>query len=223
MTGPPQVAVRVWGDYACFTRPEMKVERVSYPVMTPSAARGVLEAIFWRREFFWRVRQIEVLKPIRRISFLRNEVKSKVSPQTARKEGNHYYADDDRTQRHTLALRDVAYVICADIALTAKGAGQHPQKYVAQFERRVVRGKCYHRPCLGCREFPAYFGVPDPNESPIALSEDLGRMLLDLRYGTKGSRIEPVFFSARLQKGVLHVPQHFYDIWEAADAAQEAG
>src|SRR5690242_11774061 len=107
------VCVKVWGPYACFTRPEMKVERVTYSVMTPSAARGILEAIFWKPEFAWRVQEISVLKEIRLFSIVRNEVQSKASP---RRE-EPFYADDDRTQRHTLALRDVAYVISADVAV----------------------------------------------------------------------------------------------------------
>src|SRR5437773_1934793 len=115
MMNLPPLEVKVWGDYACFTRPEMKVERVSYTVMTPSAARGVLEAIFWKPEFSWRVREIEVLKPIRYFSILRNEVQRRASGRSA----EPFYADEDRTQRHTLGLRDVAYVIRADVAVRA--------------------------------------------------------------------------------------------------------
>src|SRR6266508_6850254 len=116
----PPLAVRVWGDLACFTRPEMKVERVSYPVMTPSAARGILEAVFWKPEFRWRVQEIWVLKPIRYTSILRNEVNSRQSERAARgwqADGGGYDAAADRAQRHTLGLRDVAYVIAAQIEL----------------------------------------------------------------------------------------------------------
>src|SRR6266566_682904 len=132
-----EVSVKVWGAFACFTRPELKAERVSYPVMTPSAARGVLEAVFWKPEFAWRVREIWVLKEIRRFSVLRNEV-------------NH--REWKTMQRHTLALRDVAYLIRADIAVKP-GVGEDPAKYRDQFRRRAERGQCYHRPYLGCREF----------------------------------------------------------------------
>ncbi len=210
----PPLAVKVWGPLACFTRPEMKVERVTYEVMTPSAARGVLEAIFWKPEFCWQVRTIEVLAPIRRQSIQRNEVKTKAAPQTVRKwadgEDKGFFADDDRTQRHTLALRDVAYVIHADIVLQAHAAGESEAKYRDQFRRRVARGQCFQRPYLGCREFAAEFGEPDGEEQPIDRSEDLGRMLLDLRYDAAGGRTVPVFFAARLDRGVLTVPAAAY-------------
>ena len=142
--GPP-LEVKVWGEYACFTRPEMKVERVSYPVMSPSAARGVLEAIFGDPEFRWLVREIAILKDIKFFSIVRNEVGSKAP---ASPPGRSYYSDVDRQQRHTLALRDVAYIIRADIALTGRGAGEHPAKYRDQFRRRVERGACRYS-CVG--------------------------------------------------------------------------
>ena len=159
----PALEVKVWGEFACFTRPEMKAERVSYSVMTPSAARGVLEAIFWKPEFSWQVREIWVLNPIRHFSILRNEVNSKAAFATARgwgRTGGGYFADEDRAQRHTLALRDVAYLIKADMAL-APHATEDIAKYRDQFRRRVNRGQCYHQPYLGCREFVASFGPPD--------------------------------------------------------------
>lgn len=210
----PPLAVKVWGPLACFTRPEMKVERVTYEVMTPSAARGVLEAIFWKPEFRWQVRAIEVLRPIQRQSILRNEVKSKAAVQTVRKwadgDDRGFFADDDRTQRHTLALRDVAYVIRAGIVLRDH-ADADEAKYRDQFRRRVARGQCFHRPYLGCREFAADFGEPTGDEQPINRTEDLGRMLLDLRYDDKsGGRTVPTFFPARLERGVLTVPAEAY-------------
>lgn len=205
--------VKVWGELACFTRPEMKVERVSYEVITPAAARGVLEAIFWKPEFAWRVREIWVLKPIRHFSILRNEVNSKAVVSTARgwaEEGGGYFAEDDRAQRHTLALRDVAYLIKADIVLKPR-ATDDIAKYRDQFRRRVNRGQCHSVPYLGCREFAAYFGPPDGSEQPIALSDDLGQMLFDLDYASDGSgRGTPRFFSARLEAGVLRVPPELY-------------
>lgn len=209
------LSVQVWGDFACFTRPEMKVERVSYEVMTPSAARGILEAIFWKPEFHWRVRQIEVLNPIRRLSIKRNEVKSKASYRTIKgweKSGDRYYGDDDRTQRHSLILRDVAYVIRANLTLAEHAQDEHPAKYRDQFRRRVSRGQCYHRPYLGCREFIANFSQPDNEEFPISRTEDLGRMLFDISYDQDNSgRGKPIFFQASLVKGILKVPNGLYE------------
>ncbi len=208
------LSVRIWGDWACFTRPEMKVERVSYPVMTPSAARGVLEAIFWRPQFAWRIERIEVLKPIRYQSILRNEVNHRASERAARRwarEGGGYDATStgkpkNRTQRHTLALRDVAYVIHAQIDVDPR-CGDNPAKFRDQFRRRVAKGRCFARPYLGCREFAADFGAPDGSERPIGRTEDLGPMLLDLDYAADGSgRGTPRFFAARLERGVLRVP-----------------
>ncbi len=223
--------VKVWGDLACFTRPEFGVERVSYEVMTPSAARGVLEAIFWKPEFRWRVREIEVLKPIRHFSILRNEMNSIQSDRSARswaENGGGYFADDDRAQRHTLCLRDVAYVIRADIELKPH-VGEHPAKYRDQFRRRVKRGQCFNQPYLGTREFSAFFGPPDGDEQAIDVSDDLGLMLLDVDFvsDAKGAltyaghssggreivrgNAQPRFFQARLDSGVLRVPQESYE------------
>jgi CRISPR-associated protein Cas5d len=203
--------VRVWGEFACFTRPEMKVERVSYPVMTPSAARGVLEAIFWKPEFTWRVTEIRVLKPVEYYSILRNEVNSRASErvatgwQAAGGSGG-YDASADRAQRHTLALRDVAYVIRADVAVKL-GVGEDPAKFRDQFRRRVRDGRCFSTPYLGCREFSASFAEPSRTDRSIGWTEDLGTMLLDMEYATDGSgRGEPRFFDARVEDGVLRVP-----------------
>lgn len=213
MANGPPLEVKVWGDLACFTRPEMKAERVSYPVMTPSAARGVLEAIFWKPEFSWQVREIWVLNPIRHFSILRNEVNNKAIVSTARSwstNGGGYFADEDRAQRHTLALRDVAYLIKADVSLREHANGE-VAKYRDQFRRRVDRGQCYHQPYFGCREFVTTFGPPDGSEHPIDLSDDLGRVLFDLDYTSDESgRGTPRFFSARLEEGVLRIPPHLY-------------
>ena len=210
MRGPdPPLAVRVWGDLACFTRPEMKVERVSYPLMTPSAARGVLEAIFWKPEFTWRVEEVWVLKPIQYFSVLRNEVNSRASEKVAAawpKNGGGYDASADRAQRHTLALRDVDYVVRAQVELKP-GVMDDPAKFRDQFRRRVRDGRCFATPYLGCREFAASFEPADGGERPIDHSEDLGLILLDLDYAEDGSgRGAPRFFSARLERGVLRVP-----------------
>lgn len=203
------LAVRVWGDWACFTRPEMKVERVSYPVMTPSAARGLLESIFWKPQFAWQVEQIDVLNQIRFQSIRRNEVKSRASERVAHRWESHgggYYSASDRTQRHTLALRDVAYVIHAQIRVNPD-CGERSAKFRDQFRRRLRKGRCFARPYLGCREFAAHFATPNGREQPIARTEDLGLMLLDLDYASDCSgQGAPRFFSARLVGGVLHVP-----------------
>jgi CRISPR-associated protein Cas5d len=221
----PPLEVKVWADYACFTRPEFGAERVSYPVMTPSAARGVLEAIFWKPEFCWVVREIQVLKPIQHFSIVRNEINSWQSPSAAKSADYRYFADGDRAQRHTLGLRNVAYLIKADIALKPH-ANAHEAKYRDQFRRRVKKGQCHHQPYMGTREFSAFFAEPDPQDEPIAHSDELGLMLLDMEFTatvdaptityfthdqtgatvTKG-KAQPKFFRAQLTNGVLRVPE----------------
>jgi CRISPR-associated protein Cas5d len=215
MDNPP-LEVKVWSKMACFTRPENKVERVSYPVPTPSAARGVLEAIFWKPEIEWRVREIVVLKPIRYVGFLRNEVNSKASPSSS-----GISITDDRAQRHTLGLcsgpKDddyVEYIFKADVVLKP-GVEYDVAKYRDQFRRRVQRGQCFHRPYLGCREFAADFAVPEPGQDkPIAETRNLGLMLFDIAFGPSGANY-PIFFDAKLENGVLRVPDSLYDQREA--------
>jgi CRISPR-associated protein Cas5d len=205
--------VKIWSPpeapYACFTRPEMKVERVSYPVITPSAARGVLEMIFWKPQFMWRVQEIVVLNPVRYFSIMRNEVNSRASERSARaweKSGGGFVASEDRAQRNTLALRDVAYIIRANVALKP-GMDDDPAKYRDQFRRRVERGQCFAVPYLGCREFTAAFGPVEGDESPESGSMHLGRMLYDLEFspGNSGKAI-PRFFDAELKDGVMRIP-----------------
>jgi CRISPR-associated protein Cas5d len=194
---------------ACFTRPEMKVERVSYPVPTASAARGVLEAIFWKPQFAWQVQEVWVLKPIRYVSLLRNEVKSKASVRSTKrwaKSGGYFDIGEERTQRHTLALRDVAYVIRAQVRVKPH-CDAHPAKFRDQFRRRIDRGQCFTRPYLGCREFAAYFARPKGDEEPLDLDRELGRMLLDMTYPSEeNGRGEPRFFEARLDHGIVRFP-----------------
>jgi CRISPR-associated protein Cas5d len=197
---PNWVSLRVWGDFACFTRPENKVERLSYPVITPSAARGVLEAIFWHPQFEWRIREIHVYKPVKTFSILRNEVQSKMSPGRT----DPYFADEDRTQRNAVILRDVDYGIFAE-PVVRQGVSHHPEKYRDQFRRRVAKGQCFHRPALGCREFPAEFAPLDNAASPVQWSEDLGLMLWDLAYSEKPP-YWPLFFHAKVANGVMVVP-----------------
>ncbi len=225
MTAERPLEVKVWGDFACFTRPEMKAERVSYDVMTPSAARGVLEAIFWKPEIHWLIREIVVLQPIRRMSILRNEVDHVVPSTieaTAMKGEGRWCVEDKRTQRHALVLRDVAYIIRADIHVR-KGAGEVEAKYRDQFRRRVEGGQCLWTPYLGCREFSAFFDKPDGDERPIEESNPLGRMLLDMRYAHRSyatraqdrakkdfGQGSPVFFNATLERGIMRIPANLY-------------
>jgi len=209
MAGEVPLEVVVWGDFACFTRPEMKVERVSYPVMTPTAARGVLEAIFWKPEMTWRVEEIVVLEEIKYFSILRNEVNSRASERSARdwaQRGGGYVASDDRAQRHTLALRDVRYLIRAAPEVKS-GVAADIAKYRDQFRRRVRQGRCFATPYLGCREFSAAFAPPTGDERPIDQTVGLGRMLLAPDYAPDGSgKATPRFFDAHLDGGVLRVP-----------------
>lgn len=207
--------LEVSGDFACFTRPEMKVERVSYDVMTPSAARAVFETIFWKPAVRWRVRRIEVLKPIRWINLRRNEVGAVVSVrnvQTAMNGGDSVLAlniEDERQQRAGLFLRDVAYRIHADMGIRADRLDQSaPEKFRAVFERRAAAGQCVNQPYLGCREFAARFRyVADPAAEAPAIDEtrDLGWMLHDLDFA-KPSDPQPQFFRAQMSGGVIDVP-----------------
>jgi CRISPR-associated protein Cas5d len=159
--------------------------------------RPLMEAIFWKPEFRWHVREIRVLKPIKRVSIMRNEVESRQSHRRT----EPYYADEDRAQRHALMLRDVAYIVTAQIAL--RPGQNNVVKYLDQFRRRVRRGQCFTQPYLGTRECSAFFGPPDGTEAPIAVDADLGLMLLDFDYENR----RPLLFDAKLERGVLRVPQ----------------
>ena len=213
MQNGKRVRVRVSGPYACFSRPEMKVERVSYEVMTPSAARGILDAILWRPEMRWVVHAIEILRPVRFISFRRNEVQSKIAPGTVKKWIKNPETfqpqlagagSEDATPRNTLALRDVAYVIEAEPRIFHPNAENTPMKYIGMFERRVENGQCFHRPYLGCREFACRFEPPVPKEEPEDVRLDLGIMLYDIICESQGS-YKPVFFHASVSHGVMKV------------------
>lgn len=195
--------LKVWGEAACFTRPEMKVERVSYDVMTPSAARGVLESIFWKPAIQWHVEQIDVLNPIRWASVRRNEVGCVMSSRS-----RHIFVEEQRQQRAGLLLRDVAYTIHARLELTEKASTEDSAiKYKKMFLRRVKKGQCFHRPYLGCREFAAHFEPVlsvQQLPTPIRESRELGFMLLDMDY-TQPSPV-PRFFCAHLIEGQVKVP-----------------
>lgn len=208
------VSLKIWGDYACFTRPEMKVERVSYDVMTPSAARGVLEAIHWKPAIRWVVERITVLKPIRFENIRRNELGHKLplgNVSKAMKDGQspvETYIEDDRQQRAALLLRDVAYRVEAHFEPTARWdpARDNDGKHLDIFNRRLAAGQCFHRPYLGCREFPAHFGPDDGTQPADSLlgTRELGYMLHDLDY--RNGRMEPRFFRATMLDGAISVP-----------------
>jgi len=223
--------LEVSGDYACFTRPEMKVERVSYDVITPSAARAVFDAILWKPAIYWQVKKIEVLAPVKWISVRRNEVGKVASPRS-----KGIFIEVDRQQRAGLFLRDVNYRLHAEyifIPPEKRGRVFNPvpewlvdsgeagdlkkpddrkdeteAKYAAMFERRARKGQHFHQPYLGCREFAADVRLVDPTEEPaIPISEtrDLGWMLYDMDYSDPGD-IKPMFFRAKMEGGVIRVP-----------------
>lgn len=210
------IQVEVWGDYALFSRPELKVERMSYDVMTPSAARGLIEAIFWHPGLRYTIDRIHVCAPIRTMNLRRNEVKSTVSARAARTvmergRGELYLATpDDIQQRAALLLRDVHYVIEAHFDMTPQAApGDNPGKFQDILKRRIHRGQFYHQPCFGCREFPAQFRLcrdlpPCPEE--LKGERDLGYMLWDMDYADP-ENITPLFFRAKLVDGVLEIPR----------------
>ena len=201
--------LKVSGTNACFTRPEMKVERVSYDVMTPSAARGILEAILWKPAISWKILQIDILNPIRWESVRRNEVGAviparNVTAAMSQGKGNlGMYIEKERQQRAALFLRDVDYVIHAEFEMTDHaGAEDNVAKFEQMFIRRASGGQCFHRPYFGCREFPVDFeflpreaGLPDP----ITETRDLGWMLYDMDYS--GKEPMPQFFHAYMEKG----------------------
>ena len=210
------VRLHVWGDRACFTRPEMKVERVSYDVPTPSAARGILEAIHWKPAIVWRIDRIHVLKPIRFASFRRNEVGAKASAALAGRAmragsvaGLGLSIDSERQQRAATMLIDVDYIIEAHFDMTDRANGDDPSKHIAMFNRRAETGQCFHRPCLGTRECPGDFALlpegaplPDSKLPSDQRTRDLGWMLHDIDFShDRTSR----FFRARLEDGVLDV------------------
>lgn len=213
MTPSKSFCLEVSGPFACFTRPEMKVERVSYDVMTPSAARSIFEAILWKPAIRWRVHRIEVLKPIRWINLRRNEVSAVVSTrnvQQAMAAGSGQlalYIEDERQQRAGYFLRDVAYRIHADLSL-APGSTEPLMKYTEMFARRATKGQCVNQPYLGCREFAAAFSLvasDAPAVTPIGETRELGWMLHDLDF-THPSDPQPRFFNARMVAGVIDVP-----------------
>jgi CRISPR-associated protein Cas5d len=213
--------LEVSGDYACFTRPEMKVERVSYDVMTPSAARAIFESILWKPAIQWRISKIEVLEPIRWVSVRRNEIGSVISRRTvesAMRIGSGalgLFIEDDRQQRAGLFLRDVRYRIHGYFELRSDaGEVNGMGKFLDMFERRAEKGQCINQPYLGCREFAAAFRLVSGEETvgePIKEDRDLGWMLYDLDFGDPESPA-PRFFRGRLDRGVMTIPA-----WDSAE------
>lgn len=203
------------GNFACFTRPEMKVERVSYDVITPSAARACFESILWKPAIRWHIDQIDVLRPIRWINLRRNEVASVLSTrnvETAMKNGTGILGlniEDDRLQRAGLFLRDVAYRVHASMEfLPGRDSESSAKKYHEMFERRASRGQCVNQPYLGCREFAANFRlITDIAKEPAPIDEgrELGFMLHDLDYKSPTNPV-PHFFRARMEGGIVKVP-----------------
>ncbi|MDA8037892.1 MAG: type I-C CRISPR-associated protein Cas5c [Actinomycetota bacterium] len=209
------VGVRAWGSLACFTMPEFGVERVSYPTMTPTAAVGFLDAIYWKPEFRWRVVAIDTLKPVRHLQLRRNEITSRQTFEHATEWANGTDEGLDtadvriRTQRATLALSDVAYVIWAH-AEVLPGVDESHAKFRDQLRRRVERGQCFERPYLGCREFVADFGPPLDDDTAIEWTQDLGPMIHSVYAGGPDANISgvasPIFFDAKVRDGRLVVP-----------------
>ncbi len=205
------VQLRVWGAHACFTRPEMKVERVSYDVVTPSAARGILEAIYWKPQIRWVVQQIHVLAPIRYTNIRRNEVGVKASAATAAKAMKAgsgmlgIYVEEERQQRAATVLRDVDYLIEARFDVLS--GDEPPPKHHEMFRRRAEKGQCFHRPYLGCREFECQFvwhdGDPPRGVYADVAERDLGFMLHDIDFTND---MTPRFFRAVMRRGVIDVP-----------------
>lgn len=217
------IALRVWGKYACFTRPEMKVERVSYDVMTPSAARGILEAIYWKPAIRWEIKRIHTINPIRFTNIRRNELAGKIPMGTVKRAMNDLstpvetFIEDDRQQRAAMVLENVEYVIEATLGITEK-AGKHdsygnvdpsdkePSKHLEIFKRRASTGQCFTQPYFGTREFSVNFKLIEPSAIPsssIAGERDLGWMLHDIDFTHD---MAPRFFHALLKNGIVDVP-----------------
>ncbi len=206
--------LEVTGDFACFTRPEMKVERVSYDVITPSAARAVFEAILWKPAIRWHIRRIEVLRPIRWINLRRNEVSGVVSAgavKSAMKQGKGnlgMYVEEDRQQRAGLFLRDVRYRLHADFEMLDNNPENNPLKFAEMFKRRASKGQCFNQPYLGTREFSCDFRLVEADTAPaqpLPETRELGWMLYDMDFADTTNPM-PRFFQANMQDGVIHVP-----------------
>lgn len=193
------VKVKVSGEFACFTRPDLKVERMTYPCMTPSAARGVLDSILWKPEFQWWVHRIQVLKPVNFFSVKRNEINAKQGK-------SPIIIEDRRAQRNSIILRNVEYIIEASIYQKKFDPVNPPKKYAEMFKRRVKKGQCWRRPYLGTREFAAEFSAPDGSERPITGTIPIGSMLFDIFYDDKGKPSPLFFYDVAVHDGILECP-----------------
>jgi CRISPR-associated protein Cas5d len=206
------VTIKLWGKRALFTRPEFKTEQVSYDVITPTAAKGAIEAIFWKPEIRYEVTRIAVLNPIKKASIMRNMIKAKQAYKTALK-GKTILIEDKiagRTQRHSNILKNVAYLV--DVEIIMKDEKEDKMKYLAMLKRRVERGQCFSQPYFGCREFPAFFALPSEKDTPNTnINQDLGMMLHSLNYQKNGHAF-PLFFNALIEHGVMHIPSCTYGV-----------
>lgn len=211
-----EFGLEVSGEFACFTRPEMKAERVSYSVMTPSSARAIFEAILWKPAIQWQITRIEVMNPIKFTSIKRNELNYAISPKVAtammRGKGGDIRVDASsnkhRMPRHSLILKDVRYRIYGKFHLTDQiGPRDNYIKFIDMFSRRLNSGQCFSQPYLGCREFSAYFKpIENPEESPLDLTEDLGSIFLDMDF-TNSKNPSSLYFDAKMINGVIEVPR----------------
>lgn len=206
------VRIKVWGEFACFTRPDLKVERMTYPCMTPSAARGVLDSILWKPEFTWHVHRILVLKPVKFYSVKRNEIKKKQGK-------TPIVVEEDRAQRNSIVLKDVAYIIEAAVHQATSPVKNPTKKYVEMFNRRVGKGQCWRRPYLGTREFAAEFSLPDENDKQIPEDIPIGSMFLDMWYDDKGVPMPKFFYNnfagltgVWVRQGVLECAKEYEQI-----------
>lgn len=209
--------IKVWGDYACFTRPEMKVERVSYDVITPSSARGILEAIYWKPEIRWIIDKIHVLNPIVFCNIRRNEIEDKMKVDkvlgliSGKQSAYFINSTESRQQRASLVLKNVSYCIEAHFELTANPNVEDEKKHYNIALRRFREGKNHHRPVLGTREFSAHYELLDePPKSILSGKRDLGYMLYDMKYSPKRSNVsyntaDPIFFRAVMNDGIIDV------------------
>ncbi|MEN8613806.1 type I-C CRISPR-associated protein Cas5c [Dehalogenimonas sp. THU2] len=210
MNQSPVLSLRAKGPLACFTRPELKVERVTYPVITPSAARGILQSVLWKPAIDWHITRISVLSEIKFTSFRRNEVNSKASTpsRSVIENGGEirpFFIEDDRSQRNTIALQNVDYIIEAFFTMTERaGQSDNLNKFIDMFTRRVEKGQYHLKPYFGCREFAADILPAADAPPPIPDSRDLGIMLWDIDYRPEYNR--PIFFRARLEAGAMTVP-----------------
>lgn len=208
--------IRIWGERACFTRPDSKADRVSYPIITPSAARGVLEAVYWHPQMYWRVTKIWNMKPVKWFSLMANETTGDKGVNKNWEAMNPFEISRYRDQRHMLGLRDVEYIVFAEV-VARDGSKSGEAKHRDIFQRRLKKGACAYQPFLGCREFTGYFSPAQEEHTPVSLpEEDLGQMvgsLFDLTVDpqSKVSAVSRRVFEAVVRDGVLVVDPKIYE------------